>query len=212
MVPTSHLLAFALTSFVLIVIPGPSVLFTVSRALTFGRRGAFLSVLGNAAGCYLQVIAVACGVGVLVQRSAEIFTVVKLVGAAYLVYLGIQAIRHRRSLTEAMAVAVPPTRTGRMLRDGVVVGMTNPKTTVFFVALLPQFIDRGAGHVPLQLLIVGAIFPAIALVSDSVWAYVAGTARAWFARSPKRLAAIGGAGGLAMIGLGTRLAFTGRKD
>ena len=212
MIPTTHLLAFALTSFVLIAVPGPSVLFTVSRALIVGRRGALLTVVGNAAGVYLQVVAVAAGIGVVVQRSVEVFTVIKLVGAAYLIFLGVQAIRHRHSLTEALGGIVVPKSTGRMLRDGFVVGLANPKSIVFFVAALPQFIDRGAGQVPLQLLILGAFFPAIALVSDSTWALVAGTARAWFARSPRRMAMIGGAGGLAMIGIGTRLAFTGRHD
>jgi len=212
MVPMSNLLAFAAMSAVLIAIPGPSVLFSVSRALTVGRRGALLTVAGNTAGACTQVVAVACGVGVVVQRSVEVFTAIKLIGAAYLIYLGVQAIRHRHSLFEAMKVAIPPTGDRRMVRDGYVVGLANPKSIVFFVAVLPQFVDRSAGHVPLQLLIIGLIFPLIAVFSDTTWALVASGARAWFARSPRRLAMIGGAGGLAMIGLGTRLAVTGRKD
>jgi threonine/homoserine/homoserine lactone efflux protein len=212
MVPTTHLLAFALTCLVIIAVPGPSVLFTVSRALTVGRRGALLTVVGNAAGAYLQVVAVAGGVGVLVERSVEVFTIIKLVGAAYLIFLGVQAIRHRHALTEVLSARIPPAHTGRMLRDGFIVGVANPKSIVFFVAALPQFVDPGMGHIPLQLLILGAFFPAIALISDSVWAFVAGTARAWFAGSPKRMAMIGGTGGLAMIGIGAHLALTGRKD
>jgi threonine/homoserine/homoserine lactone efflux protein len=107
---------------------------------------------------------------------------------------------------------VGPARTGRVLADGFVVGVTNPKSIVFFAAVLPQFVDPAAGHLPLQLLVLGTVSIAAALVCDSVWAILAGTARQWFARSPRRLAAIGGAGGLTMIGLGVRLAFTGRKD
>ena len=99
-----------------------------------------------------------------------------------------------------------------MLRDGFIVGVSNPKAIVFFAAVLPQFADRSAGQVPVQLLLLGAVFMAIALVSDSMWAIIAGTARSWFARSPRRLELIGGAGGLVMIGIGASLALTGRKD
>jgi threonine/homoserine/homoserine lactone efflux protein len=96
--------------------------------------------------------------------------------------------------------------------DGFLVGVTNPKVIVFFAAILPQFVDRTAGNVPLQIITLGGIFAGIALLSDSGWALVAGTARAWLARSPRRLAALGGTGGLVMIGLGATLALTGRKD
>ena len=136
----------------------------------------------------------------------------KLVGAAYLIYLGVQAIRRRRALTEAVAEQRPPSRDRRVLSDGFLVGLTNPKNIVFFAAALPQFIDRGAGHVAVQMLILGAVFPAIALLCDSLWAIAAGTARDWFARSPRRLELIGGAGGLAMIGVGATLAVSGRRD
>jgi threonine/homoserine/homoserine lactone efflux protein len=187
-------------------------MFTISRALTIGRRGALLTVAGNAAGAWLQAVAVAFGIGALVERSILAFTVIKLAGAAYLVYLGIQAIRHRHSLSEAMAARVPARTRLRVVADGFFVGVTNPKTIVFFVAALPQFIDRGAGNLTTQLLVLGAVFPCIALISDSIWAFAAGTARNWFARSPRRMAAIGGAGGLAMIGIGTALAATGRKQ
>jgi threonine/homoserine/homoserine lactone efflux protein len=141
-----------------------------------------------------------------------VFTIIKLAGAAYLVYLGINALRHRRSLSAALDAPVAAKTRGRMLRDGFVVGVFNPKSIVFFAAVLPQFADRSAGHVPVQLLLLGAVFMAIALVSDSMWAIVAGIARSWFARSPRQLALIGGAGGLVMIGIGASLALTGRKD
>jgi len=207
----SQVLAFALLSLVLVVVPGPSVLFTIGRALTVGRREALLTVAGNAIGMYLQVIAVAIGIGVLVERSAAVFTAIKLVGAVYLVYLGVQAIRHRRKVTEALS-APPAVPSGRALRDGVVVGLANPKSIVFFVGVLPQFTDPAAGHVPLQMLVLGTLFPALALVFDSVWALIAATARAWFARSPRRLELVGGTGGLMMIGLGASLAVTARRD
>lgn len=110
MVSASRMVAFAAVATVLVAIPGPSVLFTVSRALTAGRRTALLTVTGNEIGEYAQVVAVAFGIGALVERSAEIFTVVKWAGAAYLVYLGLQAIRHRQSMTEALAARAAPVR------------------------------------------------------------------------------------------------------
>jgi threonine/homoserine/homoserine lactone efflux protein len=210
--PTTHLVAFVLLSYALIVIPGPNVLFVISRALQLGRTAGLAAVIGGQLGVYTQVIAVAVGIGALVEQSVAIFTVIKLAGAAYLVYLGVQAIRQRRSLTSALDIGVEKKPTGQMLRDGFVVGVTNPKAMLFFAAELPQFADRSAGHVPFQLLLLGAVFIGIALVSDSIWAVVAGTARGWFARSPRRLERIGGAGGLVIIGIGVRLALTGRND
>ena len=189
MVPASHILAFAAVVTVLVAIPGPSVLFTVSRALTVGRRAALLTVVGNELGLCVQVVAVAFGVGAVVQRSAQVITVVKLAGAVYLAFLGVQAIRHRRSTAEALAARVTPVRPLRAIRDGFVVGVANPKTIVFFVAGLPEFTTTAPGHlpVPAQMLILGALFPVIALVLDSLWAVIAGTAREWFARSPRRM-------------------------
>jgi threonine/homoserine/homoserine lactone efflux protein len=214
MVPVGHVLAFAAVVTVVIAIPGPSVLFTISRALTVGRRSALLTVVGNELGLCVQVVAVAFGVGAIVERSAEILTAVKLAGAVYLAYLGVQAIRHRRSMAGALAARLSPVGPWRAVRDGFVVGVANPKSIVFFVAVLPEFTTAAAGHLPVQaqMLILGALFPAIALVLDSAWAALAGTARQWLVRSPRRLALIGGAGGLVMIGLGISLAATGRKD
>lgn len=126
MLPAGHVLAFAIVSFVLIAVPGPSVLFAISRALTIGRRGALLTVVGNSAGVYLQVVAVAVGLGALVEQSVAVFTAIKLIGAGYLIYLGVQAIRHRRSLSEAMAIEVAPARTRRVMADGFLVGSPTP--------------------------------------------------------------------------------------
>ncbi|HEY1627193.1 MAG TPA: LysE family translocator [Streptosporangiaceae bacterium] len=212
MLPLNHLVEFAGLAAVIIAIPGPSVLFTISRALTAGRRTALLTVVGNEIGLLVQSAAVAFGIGELVERSVQVFTVIKLIGAAYLVYLGVQAIRHRRSLAQAVAGDVMPVRPVRAVGDGFLVGSMNPKTIVFFVAVLPQFVDRASGGVPLQMMLLGSLFSVIALVMDSVWAVGAGSAGQWLARSPGRMAAIGGTGGLAMIGIGLSLAATGRKD
>lgn len=209
---TDHVLAFALTTIVLVIIPGPSVLFTIGRALSVGRRAALITVVGNAAGAYLQVVAVAVGLGALVASSITVFTVVKVAGAVYLIYLGVQAIRHRRLRHQATETDVAVTRTRKVLREGFVVGLTNPKMIVFLAAALPQFVDRGAGQVPAQMLVLGALVPVITLTFDGLWALVAGTARTWFAQSPRRLEAMGGAGGVAVIGVGAGLAVSGRKD
>ncbi|MFB9458484.1 LysE family translocator [Streptomyces antimycoticus] len=212
MVSIDRLLAFAAMSLLLIVIPGPSVLFVVGRALSQGRRAALTTVIGNTLGAYVLVMAVALGVGSVVERSAVVFTTLKLVGAAYLVHLGVKAVRQRRSLQAAFTGDGPAHGGLRTLWEGFAVGVANPKTMVFFAAVLPQFADRDQGHVTLQMLLLGLIFNAIALVSDSVWGLAAATARTWFARSPRRLALVGGVGGLSMIGLGVTVAATGRTD
>ncbi|EXU62417.1 lysine transporter LysE [Streptomyces sp. PRh5] len=212
MVSIDRLLAFAAMSFLLIVIPGPSVLFVVGRALAQGRRAALTTVVGNTLGAYALVVAVALGVGSVVERSVLVFTALKLVGAAYLVYLGVKAVRQRRSLQTAFTGGGPAHGGLRTLWEGFAVGVANPKTIVFFAAVLPQFVDREQGHVVPQMLLLGLVFNAIAVISDSVWGLAAATARTWFARSPRRLAMVGGVGGLSMIGLGVTVAATGRAD
>jgi threonine/homoserine/homoserine lactone efflux protein len=212
MVSPDRLLAFAVMSLALIVIPGPSVLFVIGRALAQGRRAALTTVLGNALGAYVLVVAVAFGVGAIVERSVVVFTALKLVGAAYLVYLGVKAVRQRRVVPEAAAARGTARGGLRTLWDGFLVGVANPKTIVFFAAVLPQFVDRAQGNAVAQMLVLGIVFNVIALVCDSVWGLVAATARGWFARSAKRYAVVGGVGGCTMIGLGVTVAVTGRAD
>lgn len=206
-----RMLTFGLLSFVLIVVPGPSVLFVIGRALTVGRRAALATVAGNASGVYLQAAAVALGLGIVLERSEAVFTAVKLLGALYLVWLGIQAIRNRKSLAVALAAGVPPARSAHAFREGFLVGATNPKATVFFAAVLPQFVAPGAGSVPAQMLLLGLVFVAIALLSDSSWALAAGAARRWLGRSRRTQEALGTVGGIVMIGLAVELALTGRR-
>jgi threonine/homoserine/homoserine lactone efflux protein len=152
------------------------------------------------------------GVGTLVERSALLFTVVKLAGAGYLVWLGVKAIRQRGSLREVLAKTSAPSGRRRALREGFIVGVANPKAVILFAAVLPQFVDRPAGNVPVQMLVLSLVSFAIALVSDSAWGLAASAVRSWFAGSPQRLGLFGGAGGLAMIGLGVTVAVTGRKN
>jgi threonine/homoserine/homoserine lactone efflux protein len=211
MIDTDRLATFSAAALVLIVVPGPGVLFIVSRGVSLGRRAALLTVVGHELGLMTQVLAVAAGIGVVVERSIAVFTVVKLAGAASLIWLGIDAVRHRRALATAAGDAAF-TSPARVIRQGYLVGVSNPKGFAFFASVLPQFVDPGLGHVPLQMFVLGLLCCTIALLSDSVWALAAGTARGWLARSPRRLAAIGGAGGVATIALGVRLAATGRRD
>ncbi|MBF6347442.1 MULTISPECIES: LysE family translocator [Nocardia] len=207
------LLTFGLASLVLIVIPGPSVLFVIGRSLSLGRRGGLLSVLGNEVGGLVPICLVAGGVGSIVAKSIVLFTVVKVFGALYLAYLGVQAIRHRRDRFDAPGAgdtaALSP---WRVFGEGFTVGATNPKTIVFFVAVLPQFVDFRAGNVPFQMMVLGAVFTAVAFACDSVWALLAGAARGWFTGSPRRLSMAGASGGAMMIGLGGTLLFADNRQ
>jgi threonine/homoserine/homoserine lactone efflux protein len=213
MLPLPNLLAFLAAAIILVVMPGPTVLFVVGRSIALGRRVGLLSVVGNAMGLLPVVGAVAFGVGAIVMQSEIVFTILKFVGAGYLVYLGIQTIRHRTQAAAAVENGPRvPKSTLRVLGEGFLVGVSNPKAIAFFVAVLPQFVAPEVGWVPGQLLLLGGIFVGMALISDGTWAFAAGTARDWFARSPKRVERLGATGGAMMIGLGGVLALTGAKD
>jgi threonine/homoserine/homoserine lactone efflux protein len=201
-VPTSsQWVAFLVASILFIQVPGPSLLFTIGRALTVGRREALLSVVGNAIGVTTQAVLVAVGLGAVVAASVTAYTVVKVAGAAYVIWLGVQAVRNRHEAREALEKQVSAKR-GHALRIGMVVGLTNPKTILFFVAFLPLFTNATAGHVAVLLAVLGAVFGAPAICSDSVWALLAARAREWFARKPARLDKLGATGGVMMVGLG----------
>ena len=212
MVSVGHLLGFALASLVLIVVPGPGVLFVVGRALAHGRRTALATALGHAGGNFAVAACVAVGLGAVLERSVQAFVIVKVAGALYLVWLGIHAIRHRRSLAGSMAGAGEPRGGWRAARDGALVGITNPKAYILFGAILPQFVNRAAGDIPGQMLLLAVVSVAIGAVSDSCWGFAASAVRAWFASSPRRFELVGGAGGLAMIGVGVTVAITGRQS
>lgn len=207
-----RLLAFTLLSLLLIVVPGPSVLFVISRALAYGRQAALTTVWGGAVGSLVMAAAISVGLGAVVETSALAYSLIKFAGAGYLVYLGVRAFRHRGALRAAFERQVAPVSGPRVWWEGFVVGATNPKSAVFFAAVLPQFADPEAGHASVQMVVLGAIFAVIALASDTVWGLAAGAVRSWFARSARRLEFVGGAAGLTMVGLGVGLAATGRRD
>lgn len=213
MLPTRHLAEFLLTVYILILIPGPSVLFVISRGVSLGRRAALATVLGNASGFALQLTLVSIGVGSLVASSDTVFTVLKLIGAAYLVFLGVRNIRDRKVLATIFGTEpAAPKRLRTIVREGFFVGSTNPKGIIIFTAVLPQFIDRSSGHDTLQLLTLGSICLVIAILSDGAWAIASGTARQWLGRSTRRLEWLSAGGGVMLIGLGIGLAATGRKS
>jgi threonine/homoserine/homoserine lactone efflux protein len=212
MVTMHQVLAFGLVALVLIAIPGPSVVFTVGRALTYGRTVALLTVVGNAFGLLAVLVLVSLGLGDLVATSDLAFEVVKIGGAAFLVYLGVQALRHRHGIEVTEAGSPPVLRGLRALRQGFVVGFSNPKAYVIFAAVLPPFIDRDRGSATLQMLMLGLVAFVIGLCSDSLWALLASQLRRWFNASPSRGRALGTVGGVSMIGLGVAVAVGGRPD
>jgi threonine/homoserine/homoserine lactone efflux protein len=169
----STLAVFALASFLLAVVPGPAVLYIVAQAVDQGRRAGLASALGVASGGLVHVTAAVVGLSSLLASSATAFEAVKLVGAVYLVYLGV-----RRLLTKAGPVTLERERRPlrELYRRGVVVNVLNPKTALFFLAFLPQFVDPDAGHAWLQVGFLGMLFVAIAVLSDATYAIAAGTA------------------------------------
>jgi threonine/homoserine/homoserine lactone efflux protein len=211
MVSTEQLLGFGVAALILIAIPGPSVVFVIGRALAYGRTVALCSVLGNSLGLLVVLTLVAFGLGVVVQESIAVFTVLKIAGAAYLMFLGVQAIRHRSGFDVNVDRTAVLSRS-RALRQGFVVGVSNPKAFIIFAAVLPQFLDRGQGHVQTQMLLLGLLAFCIGLASDSVWAVLASQLRTWFNGSRRRGEAMGIAGGVSMIGLGVGIALTGRPE
>ena len=214
-VTTQQLLAFGLAAFVIIAIPGPSVLFVIGRALAYGRVVALLSVLGNSLGLFVVMALVALGLGPLVADSVLVFTAIKLAGAGYMVWLGVQAIRHRRAIEvedDPGTHSATSMSWQQAVRQGFVVGVSNPKAFMMFAAVLPQFIEPAAGHVTAQMLVLGLLAFTIGLLSDGLWGFLASQLRHWFNASPERGRALGAVGGASMIGLGVGLALTGRPE
>jgi threonine/homoserine/homoserine lactone efflux protein len=206
---SSTLALYAGAVLVLLVIPGPAVLYIVSQSVEHGRRAGVTAVAGIHVGTLVHTTAAAVGLSALLVSSATAFSVVKFAGAAYLLYLGIQRLLSRE---EEQPQAVPRERDlGRIFRQGIVVNVLNPKTALFFFAFVPQFVDRGVGSVPLQVLVFGLAFVLIGFLSDGAWAIAAGTAGGWLRRSRRFQSAQRWVTGAILIGLGVVAALTGRK-
>ena len=203
MIIPSRLAEYIVAAMVIILAPGPSVLFVIARAIAWGRTTAVFTVAGNVTGAFFLSTFVAFGLGPILQRSELAYTAVQWGGGLYLIYLGIDAIRHRvvhASDMKNQGDVAPSIR--RSMRDGFWVGALNPKGLVFYAAVLPQFIDRDRGSVTAQLILLGAIFSILAFISDGSWGLLAGTARQWLATDPRRLEKLRATGGSIMIILG----------
>jgi len=194
---------------IIILAPGPSVLFIIARAIAWGRKVAVITVAGNVSGAFVLSSLVAFGLGPILQRSGLAFVAVQWLGGLYLVYLGIDAIRKRKVHAADMTNQGPVEPTVfQSIRDGFMVGVLNPKGLVFYAAVLPQFIDRDRGGVTGQLLFLGALFSVLAFFSDGGWGLLAGTARAWLAGDAGRLEKLRATGGCVMILLGASVIFS----
>jgi threonine/homoserine/homoserine lactone efflux protein len=198
---TETLLLFAGASVAVLLFPGPAVIYIVSRSAVHGRRAGMVSVLGVETGNLVHVAAAAIGVSAVIASSATAFTLVKYAGAAYLVYLGVRALLARESDEPAGRAAAK--RDPRFFRDGVVIAVLNPKTALFFLAFLPQFVDAGHGPAWLQLTTLGVMFVAIAVITDGLYALVSGSiGSAIRGRHPGGGVGLARASGLVYIGLG----------
>ena len=208
MVIPSRLAEYIVAAMIIILAPGPSVLFVIARAIAWGRKVAVFTVAGNVTGSFVLSVFVALGLGPILQRSDLAYTAVQWGGGLYLMYLGFDAIKHRKVHAADMTNQgnTEPTAL-RSMRDGFWVGALNPKAIVFYAAVLPQFIDRDKGQITAQLILLGAIFSTLAFISDGSWGLLAGTARAWLANDPSRLEKLRATGGSIMIILGLSVLF-----
>lgn len=187
----------------IVLAPGPSVLFTIARAISWGRTAALASVIGNVLGEFVLAAIVAVGLGPVLQRSHPLYIGIQWLGAIYLVHLGIAAIRYRREQADSMTdVSGGKPALLTTTRQGFIVGILNPKSLVFFAAILPEFADRSKGHLTEQLLLMGATFCLMALVCDGIWGVIAGSIREWLSSDIKKLERLRSGGGVVMLGLG----------
>lgn len=205
---STSLLAFVVAALVVLVIPGPGVLYVVARSLGQGRRAGLVSVLGLSLGALFHVGAATAGLSAILLASASAFSIVKLLGAAYLIYLGIRALLSRQS--KGGLTPATPTSMRRIFLDGVIVSVLNPKIAVFFMAFLPQFVGSSGGSPSLQILLLGLLYVALALLTDGAYAMLAGSLRPWLSG---RLGALPRyISGMVYIGLGVYTALTGRPN
>jgi threonine/homoserine/homoserine lactone efflux protein len=194
------LLVFSAAALALIVVPGPAVLYIVAQSIDRGRLAGVVSALGVATGGLVHVTAATIGLSSLLVSSATAFTVVKYAGAAYLIGMGLWTILHGREANEAAAPS--ERRLRRRYWQGVVVNVLNPKTALFFLAFLPQFVDPESGSAAVQLAVLGLVFVVLAVASDCVWALAAGTASARLRDSRRFLAVQRYVSGSVFVGLG----------
>lgn len=204
---TRLLLSFCMTAAVIVVMPGPSVMFIVSRALSRGRPAAIAAAAGNSLGATFQGLLAAFGVGSIIAGSAVLYDVIRFGGAVYLVSVGARTLKGRRRSTVEAGTADQSGRRDE-LRRGFLVGATNPKTIVFFAAALPQFVDRDRGYVVVQMLLLLAVYGGMSWFSDTSWGVAGGSIRRWSAASPRLMERLVGVGGCCIIGVGGWMALS----
>lgn len=208
MIPT-HYVEYLVAAMIIILAPGPSVLFVIARAIAWGRKTSILTVLGNVTGSFVLSTLVALGVGPILQKFEVAYIAVQWGGGLYLIYLGFDAIRQRAVHASDMTNQGPIGPTAlQSIRDGFWVGVLNPKAIVFFAAVLPQFVDIKSNQVTLQLIFLGLTFCVLAFFSDGMWGLLAGTARQWLAKSNERLERLRAFGGSIMIILGLAVLYS----
>lgn len=199
---------FAAAALTLLVIPGPAVLYIVGRSIEQGRRAGLISVLGIHTATLVHIFAAVVGLSAVLASSALAFAIVKYAGAAYLVWLGLRKL-FSRNVPRGEAFIAAPRKGRRLFREGFLVNLLNPKTALFFLAFLPQFVDLSRGYIALQIAILGFLFALLGLVSDSAYAMASGAAGEWLKRSSLWLIIERYASGLLMVGLGMTAAFAG---
>lgn len=203
----AKLLLFLTAATVLIVTPGPAVLYVVTRSIAQGRPAGIVSVLGVGVGNLGHAIAAALGLSAVLASSALAFSVLKYVGAAYLIWLGVR--KFRAPAADVQEASFRPERLAAVFRQGLLVGVLNPKTALFFLAFLPQFASPERGSVPAQLFVLGAIVAAMGMVTDSCYALLSGTFAAWLKRRRSFLRHERYVSGTVYCGLGLATAFSG---
>lgn len=203
MIEGRALIELIIASVAIILIPGPSVMFVIARAVAWGRVTAALTALGNALGMLLLSVFIAIGLGPLLQRSELLLLVVQVLGGLYLIHLGLDAYRHRQVHADDMIKIeeVKPSNF-QILRQGFTVGALNPKALVFFSAVFPQFVDAEAGSITFQLLMFGVIFAILSFLLDGMWGLIVGSSRDWFVTSKNRLVVLRVVGAVVMMALG----------
>jgi threonine/homoserine/homoserine lactone efflux protein len=207
----TSLLIFVSTAGLLLAIPGPAVLYIVGRSIGQGRNAGLVSALGIGVGTLVHTAAAAVGLSALLVSSATTFSVVKYLGAAYLVYLGIQRLRSKESLAAASDTSAPRVTLARVFSQGIVVNVLNPKTALFFFAFLPQFIDPARGHVATQILSLGVLFACMGTASDSLWAIFSGSVAGWLRNNQRWMRNERYVSGGILISLGLATAFAGHS-
>jgi len=208
-VPGTSLIGFVAASLVVLLIPGPGVIYVTARSLSQGQRAGLVSVLGLSAGALVHVAAATLGLSAILLTSASAFGVVKALGAAYLIYLGIRILLARESGNGRAALS--RRSLCRLFADGFLISVLNPKIAIFFLAFLPQFVEPDRGPVQQQILLLGLLYVAIAIVTDGTYALLASRLRRWYETVANHRAVPRYASGLVYIGLGVTTALTGRR-